>query len=273
MSKGSLITANSTHLFIRCLIIVFLVVGASGATLWVMDDRSDVNIVFALDASASMTSSDVGDSRFETAKSIVSSSLNNMPRGGEYALINFAGVSLIQQSFTQERAELLLSLEESEIARIGGTDVGGAIITATNLFELKPDEGKVLIILSDGLDNTGAFISGSPHETVTYAKENQVVIHSIAIGTEGGPVGFLPEYFEVPSMFDDELMNFMEEETGGSFHRVESLDDVQGVVSELDFETTRAYVNYNLFYWSFLVIFLLLIFEWVIANTVYRRVL
>lgn len=273
MAKGSLITANLTHLVLRCFIIIALITAASGATFWVMGDRSDVNVVFALDSSASMTAADVGSSRFDTAKSLTSSIVTSMPSGADYALVSFAGASLIESSFTSERAEFLLALENTDIARIGGTDLGGAIITATNLFELRPDEGKVLVILSDGLDNRGAFISGSPMETVEYARDNQVVIYSIAIGAEGSPIGFLPEYYEIPSMFDDELMIAMSEETGGEYFRVESEDDVQDVLSELEFGFSRGFISYNLYYWAFLVVFVLLIFEWIVANTVYRRVL
>lgn len=271
--KGNILSANITHLILRCFIILFLIVGASGLTLWVMGDSSDVNVVFALDSSASMSSPDVGESRFDVAKSIISGILTNAPQGGEFAFIRFAGVSIIENSFTDNRAELFFSLEQASILRLGGTDVGGAIVTATNLFELRPDSGKVLILISDGLDNTGSFISSSPIETIAYARDNQVVIHSIAIGSEGGPLGFLPEYYQIPAMFSDELLIVMSEETGGNYYRVESLNDATAVINELQFETTRAYVNYNLHYWAFIVVFVLLVFEWIFANTYFRRVL
>ena len=274
MAKSNLITANLTHLIIRCLIIVVLIIGASGATLWVMGDRSEVNLIFALDSSASMTTADVGESRFSTAKLMINEIIDVSPRGADMALLTFAGVTFIQKSFTNERAEILLALEQSEIMRVGGTDLSGAIITATNMFELRPDEGKVLIILSDGLNNRGAFIAGSAVETIQYARENQVVVHSIAIGSEDeSPIGYLPEYYDIPSMFSDELLIELSEGTGGSYYRVESLDDVGAVISAMEFESTRAYVNYNLFYWAFVVVFLLLVVEWVLANTYYRRVL
>ena len=273
MNKGNIITANLTHLIIRCLTIFVLIIAVSGATIWVMGERSDVNIIFALDSSASMTSPDIGSSRFESAKSIISELVNNMPSGPEYALITFAGVSKIQRIFTQEKTELLLSLDQTEIFRIGGTDVGGAIITATNLFESKPEQGKMLIIISDGLDNAGSFITGTMDEAIFYAKQNQVVIHSIAIGTEAGPLGFLPEYYQIPASFNDEIMILMSEETGGTYHRVETTNDIQTVINEITLETNRAYINHNLYYWAPILVFLFLIIEWVLANTMYRRVL
>jgi hypothetical protein len=271
--KGNILSANITHLILRCFIIIFLIVGASGLTLWVMGESSDVNMIFALDSSASMSSSDVGESRFDVGKSIISDILSGAPQGSEFAFIRFAGSSVIENSFTDNRAELLFSLEGASTFRMGGTDVGGAIVTATNLFELRPDSGKVLILISDGLDNVNSFISSSPIETVAYARDNQVIIHSIAIGGEGGPLGFLPEYYEIPSMFSDELLILMSNETGGNYYRVESLNDAAAVINELQFETTQAYVNYNLFYWAFVVVFVLLVIEWVFANTYFRRVL
>ncbi len=273
LSKKKLITSNITHLIIRCLIIFFFVVAASGATLWVMGERADVNVIFAVDSSPSMTAGDVGESRFVTAKQMVSGIINMMPRGGDLALINFAGATFIQKSFTDERADILLALEGLEISRLGGTDLGGAIVTAANLFELRPDEGKVLIILSDGLANRGSFISGSPSEIIDYARDNQVVIYSIGIGSEGGPIGYLEEYYDIPAMFDEELLVGLSEGTGGDYFLVESVEDVPDVISQLSFESSRAFINYNLYYWAFLVVFVLLFFEWVVANTIYRRVL
>ncbi|MFP4567730.1 MAG: VWA domain-containing protein [Candidatus Woesearchaeota archaeon] len=273
MAKGNIISANLTHLVLRSLIVVAIVVAASGAKLNVLGDKSDVNIVFALDSSASMSSPDVGSSRFDTAKYLISNILSTSPRGGEYALISFSGASFIRQRFTFERAELLLTLDNMDVARLGGTDVGGAIIAATNLFESRSEGGRVLILLSDGLNNAGSFISSSPDEIVDYARDNLIVIHSIAIGGEGGPLGFLPEYYQIPAMFDDSLVNLLSEGTGGSSFRIESFSDVEGVVESLDFETSRAYITYDLAYWAFIVIFVLLSLEWILANTIYRRVL
>jgi Ca-activated chloride channel homolog len=273
MGKGKLITANITHLILRCLIILFLVIAASGASFWVMGNKGNSNIIYVLDSSASMTSSDIGSSRFDTSKSLIASLINNAPRGVEYALISFAGVSTIQKTFTEEKAEILLALEQTPISRIGGTDVGGALITATNLFQSRPDEGKTLIIISDGLDNAGSFISGTISEAVEYARQNQVIIHAIAVGTDSGPLGFLPEYYQIPSMFNDEIMILMTEETGGTYHRLETMDELQDIIDELELESERAYVNYNLFFWAPLMVFFLLIMEWIIANTIYRRVL
>lgn len=273
MAKGNIITANITHLVLRSVLLITIIIAASGTTLWVMGERADVNIIYALDSSASMTSPDIGTSRFETGKSIISSITNNAPLGINYALISFAGVTKIQQRFTQEKIDLLIALEDTAISRIGGTDIGGAIITAANLFESRSDEGKILVIISDGLDNAGSFISGSPQEAVQYAKENQVIIYAIAVGSDSGALGFLPEYYQIPSMFNDELLIFMTEETGGNYYKIESVAEIPRIIQSIELNTQRAYINYNLYYYAFLIIFILIILEWILANTLYRRVL
>jgi len=273
MVKGSIFSANFTHLVLRCLIIICLITAASGATLWVLDESSNVNIIFALDSSASMSSPDVGESRFESAKDIISKIASDAPRANNYALLTFAGVTQIRQPFTNERAELNIALNQADISRIGGTDISSAIITATNLFELKPEEGKMLILLSDGLDNSNSFISQSLDEVSQYARDNQVVIHSIAIGSEGGPLGFLPEYYQISSMFDDKVVLTLANETEGTYSKIESFADIPNVIQSLEMESSKSFVNYNLFYWAFITVFILLTIEWVVANTIFRRVL
>ena len=267
-----LLTKNITHLVVRILVMFCLIMAISGATLWYKGMGNDVNFVVALDTSASMTSEDVSPTRFKAAKEYMEIFIDELDSETKLGLVTFAGSTMVEQTLTEKKSEFLLQLEGASISSTGGTDIPGAIITSTNLLLSEPDKGKTILLISDGVNTLGAFISDSVKQAVKYAKDNQVTINTIGLGTNTGPIGYLPEYYNLSSRYDSDLLRTIAEETEGSYVYVSSTDELRQAYQRFTENKTEKYLPVDLSLIGSLAALALLFFEWGIANTIYRRV-
>ncbi len=273
ISGERLITKNIIHLVLRVLIIFCLIIAVAGTKYWYIGQSNNVNYVFALDTSASMTSEDVKPTRFLSAKDNIKTIVSELSSRTKLGLVTFAGVTEVQQTLTQSKIEFLISLERTSVSSSGGTDMPGAIITATNLLLTKPTEGKAIIMISDGVNTLGAHVSDSIKEAVNYARQNQIMIHTIGIGTNQGPVGYLPEYYNISSTFNEDTLKYIANATGGKYFYIQSSDELKQSLDYLSSNSTEQYLDVDLSFMALLLAVILLFIEWGLANTLYRRVM
>lgn len=272
ISGEKLLTKNMTHLVIRIIIMFCLIITASGANLWVKGLSNQTNFVMAIDSSASMTSEDVAPTRFDAAKTYMNDFVDNLDSQTKLGLVSFAGATIVESPLTDSRADFKLALHNTKISRTGGTDVPGAIITATNLLLAEPNEGKSILMVSDGVNTIGAFLSDSIDEAIKYAKKNRVIINTIGLGTNSGPLGYLPEYYNISSSYDAGLLQKLANETGGQYIYAASANDLVQAYALMNKHSDEKYINFNLSYTALIIALSLLFLEWGLANTVYRRV-
>jgi len=273
VTGDKLLTKNMTHLVLRIVIIASLVVSVAGTTLWYLGESNEVSYVIALDTSASMTSQDVTPSRFEAAKEYVKEFVDGFDSRTEFGLVSFAGVTVIEQYPLDSQVVFKAAVDSTHVTRTGGTDVPGAIITSTNMLLAERDKGRSIIMVSDGVNTLGAFISDSVDEALKYAKNNQVIIHTIGIGTNTGPIGYLPEYYNISASYDEQLLEHIANETGGVYVHAESTNQLVKVFSFLAEKSNQQYLDINLSFGALLLGLGLLFVEWGLSNTLYRRVL
>ena len=273
VNKDKLITKNMTHLVIRILVIFCLVIASAGTTYWYMGYSNTVSYVIALDTSASMTSEDILPNRFDAAKSYVEVFVKSFDSKTRFGLLGFAGVATIEKYPLDSNTEFLNALNNMKISQTGGTDIAGAIITSTNMLLSEQTNGRAIVLISDGVNTVGAFISDSVKEAVKYAKSNQVVVHTIGLGTDSGPIGYLPEYYNLSSFYNEDLLAYISKETGGTYVYAESTNSIIQAFDYLKENSEMTYLNFNLSYLALLFALALLFIEWGISNTLYRRVL
>ncbi len=267
-----LLTKNMTHLILRVVTILLLITALSGTTLWYMGSVSEIDFVVALDASPSMTAQDIPPSRFDAGKRITSDFVGGLGTRTSLGLVTFSGITFVSQPLTESRTEFQESLRTAEVMRTGGTDIAGAIITSTNLL-LNSERSKAILLISDGISTIDVFVAESIREAVIYANTYNVAIYTVGIGTDSGPVGYLPEYYGITAGFDEEALQFIASETGGFYMFNPSTEEITqsfGFVGDSSFET---YVDLQLFFPALLLALMLVLAEWVLANTIYRRVL
>jgi Ca-activated chloride channel family protein len=268
-----LITKNILHLVLRVATLFCLVIAVAGTNLWYMGQSNNVNYVVALDSSASMTSEDVKPTRFLAAKDNINEFTDSLTSRTKLGLITFSGVTEVLLPLSDSKLDFKLAMSRASISSTGGTDMPGAIITATNLLLNEPKEGKSIIMISDGVNTLGAFVSEPIIEAVDYARQNQVVIYAIGIGSNQGPIGFLPEYYNISATYNADTLIYITNQTGGKYFYALTADELAQAFSYLGENSSEQFLNINLSFGALLLAIVLLFIEWGLANTLYRRVM
>ncbi|MFH1400464.1 MAG: VWA domain-containing protein [Nanoarchaeota archaeon] len=262
-------TRNLTLLFIRVVALLALILGASGLAVWYSAtvDRNDY--VIAIDTSASMTAEDFTPNRLEMAKGIVNDFVEALPPDVQVGLLTFSGVTLIQQTMTVDRFVILDSLSGIEVEKAGGTDIPGAIISGANMLQTS-EQGRTLIIITDGSSTVGAFTADAIAKAAAYAAEKHVKIYAIGIGSDTGPIGYLPEYYNVSATYNEDTLVQITNATGGIYMRLLDPTADEPFQPLID-GRTRGETRRDLAGLLLLIAILSLFVDWTLSNTIYRQ--
>lgn len=208
LSQGAL-SRNYLTLFLRSLILLLLVLAASGMIFEYIGTSSAFNFVLTVDTSASMSADDIGSSRLDSAKEAAINFVNVLPSGTKIGLVSFSGNSIIRSRLSSDRDDIGDALNDLEISEVGGTDMGSALVTSTNLL-ISEKKSKVIILLSDGRSNTGLNVE----EAVDFANSYNIIVYTIGLGTEEG--SFI-EALDISSSLDEGGLRKIARDTGGSY--------------------------------------------------------
>jgi len=266
------LTKNTIILIIRVLVITLLILSASGTTLWYTTERNDNNYVIAIDVSSSMASKDVKPTRLEAAKKYSELFIDTLNTKTEIGVLTFSGVTLIEQTMTDDKEDVKAAIKDITIVKAGGTDIPGAIITGTNMLLSTPTRGRVLIMLTDGSSTLGNFIDKSLQKAVDYAVKNHVVINAVGIGSETGPIGYLPEYYNISATYNERTLRLMTNSTGGTLLEAKNEEEMKQAFAALTDAAEEAYVKVRLDLGLLVTALLLLFIEWGLINSRYRRI-
>lgn len=161
----------------------------------------------------------------------------------------------------------------------GGTAIGMGLGSAVNRLKESKAKSKVIILLTDGVNNAG-FVD--PKTATELAKELDIKVYTIGIGTKGmalSPVSMINnqlQYQKVPVEIDEELLKYIANETNGKYFRATDNSKLRAIYSEINkLEKTEIeefkYYNYDERYRSFAILagfFLLL--EMVLKLSIFR---
>lgn len=266
-----LITKNITLIVLRSILLVCIILAVSGTTLWYSGLVNQNDFIIAIDVSASMAAQDIQPTRLEAAKNYAIEIIENLQTVSNIGVVTFSGTTFIDSAPTQDKDTLKKTIEAIEIAETGGTDIAGALITGTNML-LSSQKGKTIIIMTDGSNTVGAFISDSVKNALEYTKRNHVVVHTIGIGSESGPIGYLPQYYNVSAVYNEGTLQDIANQTGGEYYNVKTNAELRAAEDKLEEASTKAMIPVKLSYGLMLVVLLLLFIEWGLINTRFRRI-
>jgi len=242
---------------LRLLALAILVVALAGPRLGrarVVSHSEGVDIVLAIDISGSMRALDFppGD-RLEAAKEVARRFIAGR-RGDRIGLVVFASSAYTQCPLTSDQGVLLELLDGIRIGDIAdGTAIGMAVGTALNRLKAVPGESRVIILLTDGMNNTGAL---DPLTAAELARSLGVRIYTIGAGTRGmAPYPFDDPVFgrrirQVEVDLDEETLRRIADVTGGLYFRAtdaESLARIYERIDELEKRTVESseYVEFR----------------------------
>jgi len=240
-----------------------------------------IDIVIAIDVSASMLARDLKPNRLEALKKVASRFIQARPND-RLGLVEYAGESYTKTPLTSDKNIVLSSLKSIKYNTTitGGTAIGMGLATSVNRLKESRAKGKVIILLTDGVNNSG-FID--PKIASELAVEFGIKVYTIGLGSNGmalSPIGILPngsfQYGNIQVEIDEELLNQIAETTGGKYFRATSntkLEEIYAEINKLEkteIEETK-YKSYNeLFRPLILAALGLLLFELLLRYTVYK---
>ena len=206
---------NIFVLIFDILILGLLVLSVSGLVVYKEVSASSFSFVIAIDNSESMSAVDFAPDRFSAAKKTAVDFISNLPFESYVGVISFSGDSKIENSLTKDKQELISSIENIEISSMGGTDIYDAVLNSVNV--LRKENNKAIILLSDGQIN-----AGNVRETINYAIDNEVMIHTIGVGTiEGGAVSY------GLSKLDENSLKSLSYSTGGQYFEARDINSLE----------------------------------------------
>jgi Ca-activated chloride channel family protein len=240
-----------------------------------------IDIVIAIDVSASMLARDLKPNRLEALKVVASKFIQARPND-RLGLVEYAGESYTKTPLTSDKNIVLSSLKSIKYNTTitGGTAIGMGLATSVNRLKESRAKGKVIILLTDGVNNSG-FID--PKIASELAVEFGIKVYTIGIGSNGmalSPIGILPngsfQYGNIQVEIDEDLLKQIAETTGGKYFRATSnskLEDIYEEINKLEkteIEETK-YKSYDeLFRPLVLAAFGLLLFELLLRYTPFR---
>ena len=240
-----------------------------------------IDIVMAIDVSGSMLAKDLKPNRMEALKKVAASFVDERPND-RIGLVVYASEAYTKTPVTSDKAIIQQAIESIKYDNVlqDGTGIGMGLATAVNRLKDSKAKSKVIILLTDGVNNAG-FIE--PETASDIAKQYGIKVYTVGIGTNGmaefpyaiAPNGqFLFRMMQVE--IDEQLMKNIARKTDGKYFRATSnnkLEEIYAAINKL--ETTEIqelkFYDYDEKFRPFVWLagFLLLL-EIGLRNTVYR---
>lgn len=201
--------------------------------------NSGIDIIMAIDVSASMLAKDLKPNRLDALKNVADEFIKNRV-SDRIGLVEYAGESYTKTPLTTDKSIILKSLREIKYNNIieGGTAIGMGLATSVNRIKDSNSKSKVIILLTDGVNNAG-FID--PLTAAELAKEYDIKIYSIGLGTNGlalSPVGINAKgklnYANIQVEIDEELLTQISEMSGGKYFRATDNSKLKEIYDEID---------------------------------------
>lgn len=239
-----------------------------------------IDIVMAMDVSASMLAKDLKPNRLEALKVVASRFVNQRPND-RIGIVVYAGESYTKTPITSDKRIVLNTIREITWGALeDGTAIGMGLGSAVNRLKNSQAKSKVIILLTDGVNNSG-FVD--PRTAAELAKELGIKVYTIGIGTNGtalfpvakDPAGNLV-FRNVPVEIDEALLKYISAQTEGKYFRATDNETLGKIYDEINkLETTKVeelkYYNFDEKFRPFVLFAGFLVFlEMLLRYTVYR---
>ena len=253
---------------------------------WRTGQTEGIDIMMALDISTSMATPDISPNRITAARDVALDFINNRPNDN-IGLTLFGGEAFTQCPLTTDHATLMQSFKGANcnLQNDGiiqpGTAIGMGIASAVSHLENSPSKSKVVILLTDGANNTGEI---SPLMATDMAKNLGIRIYTILLGSNSKvnvPVAQLPngEVYtqQVDDTTDPSTLKQIANETGGIFYHASSRSSLKQVYDDIDkLEKTKLKVSqhsrhYEAYQPFALAAILVLLLEILLRTTWFKR--
>ena len=214
---------------------------------WQDETVDGIDIIIAMDFSASMLARDLKPDRLTAAKKVGMRFIDDRPND-RMGLVVYEGEAYTQCPLTTDHQVLKDLFAQAKSGTIeGGTAVGMGLATAVNRLRDSDSKSKVVILLTDGVNNTGAV---QPVDAGLIAEQLGIRVYTIGVGTHGkalSPVSLYNgeyQYDYVDVDLDEATLKQIAKSTGGKYFRATDERKLKEIYAEIDrMEKTRIEVE------------------------------
>jgi Ca-activated chloride channel homolog len=238
-----------------------------------------IDIILTLDISGSMLARDFKPDRLEASKNVATEFISGRPYD-RIGLVVFSGESFTQCPLTTDHAVLINLMREIKSGMIeDGTALGNGLATAVNRIKDSQAKSKVIILLTDGVNNRGEV---APSTAADIAKTFGIRVYTIGVGTQGTapypvqtPYGM--QYQNMPVEIDEAILKDIASKTGGKYFRATDNNKLVQVYNEIDklekskIDERQFTRREEKFILPALIAFILLALEVITRQTVYKN--
>jgi Ca-activated chloride channel family protein len=260
-------------------LLVVVLARPQSSNRWEQVTTEGIDVVMCMDVSGSMRAMDFKPNRLEASKN-VGIEFVNARQDDRFGLVVFAGESFTQCPMTTDRAVVVNFLKEIDFGIIeDGTAIGMGLATAVNRIKDSKAISKVIILLTDGVNNRGDV---GPVTAAEIAATFGIRVYTIGVGSQGNAPIPVQDMFgrtvtrNMPVEIDEEVLRQIAEKTYGAYFRATDNNKLREIYQEIDqLEKTRLDVKHfskkKEEYFPFLLAaMLLLLVEILMRYTVFR---
>lgn len=264
--------------FITIASIILIIARPQSTNNWEKQTTEGIDIVMALDISSSMLARDLRPDRLEAAKDVAMKFINGRPND-RIGLVIFSGEAFTQCPLTTDHATLLNLFKEVESGMIqDGTAIGLGLSTGINRLRNSDAISKVVILLTDGVNNMGEI---APQTSAELAKTFGIRVYTIGVGSRGTapyPVQtpFGVQYQQMEVDIDEPTLQKMAELTDGQYFRATSNSALQEIYDKIDqlektrIETKSFSKKQEEYIWFAIIAALALLSEVILRSTIFK---
>jgi Ca-activated chloride channel family protein len=243
-------------------------------------DSEGIDMVMAIDVSGSMLAEDFKPNRYEAAKAVALKFVDQRPTD-RMGLVIFAGESFTMCPITIDHNVLKEQISQIRNGMItDGTSIGMGLATAVDRLRYSKGKSKVIILMTDGVNNTGLI---DPNTALEIAKAYKIRIYTVGVGSMGQalipvqtPMGIQKQL--MPVDIDEPLLRKMAKETNGKYFRATGNKALEDIYKDIDkLEKTKiditSYKHYaELFFPFALLAIVCLVLEMILRYTVFKSI-
>ena len=249
MSNLTMFTSNSSWRgrmrfllpVLRGLALVFLIIALARPQVLLREDdiqAEGIDIMLTIDLSSSMLAQDFDPDRLEVAKKVAADFVDKR-EFDRIGLVVFSGEAFTQCPLTSDHKVVQDFIEALKCGFLqDGTAIGMGLATAVNRMKDSQAKSKIIILMTDGVNNAGYF---KPEDAMELAKTLGIKVYTIGVGSTGeamSPVGRRSDgkyvFGLVPVEIDEILLQNIAKTTGGNYYRATNSEQLERIYAEID---------------------------------------
>jgi len=226
--------------WLRILSIGFIIIALARPQTYNVNEQINsegIDIVLSIDISGSMLAQDLKPNRIEAAKKVAQEFIDSRITD-RIGLVTFSGESFTLAPLTTDKNILLTQIKNAQVGQLkDGTAIGMGLGTAVSRMRESKAKSKVVILLTDGENNSGLI---DPMTALEIAKTYNVKVYTIGVGTKGKALSPAQDAFgnivmvEQEVRIDEDLLKKISKQTGGKYFRATNITALRNIYKEID---------------------------------------